>query len=89
MTDPRSCSGSTVLNSQRFSFLWEKFYLTKKVLNEALKGLHDYLGFNGRIFLSLVMPDELIDKLSTKDYLKLIGDLRPDATMIPDKLYLQ
>ncbi len=30
------------------------------------------------------MPDELIDKLSTKDYLKLIEDLRPDATMIPD-----
>lgn len=52
-------------------------------MNEALRGLHDYLGYNGRIFLSLVMPNELIDKLSTKDYLKLIEDLRPDATMIP------
>ena len=48
------------------------------------KGLHDYLGFNGRIFLSTVMPDELIDKLETKDYFKLIEDLRPDATMVPD-----
>jgi len=30
------------------------------------------------------MPDELIDKLETKDYFKLIEDLRPDATMVPD-----
>jgi hypothetical protein len=38
--------------------------LNKEILNEALRGLHDYFGFNGRIFLSSVMPDELIDKLS-------------------------
>jgi hypothetical protein len=30
------------------------------------------------------MPDELIDKLTKDDYLKLIKELRPDATMIPD-----
>ncbi len=30
------------------------------------------------------MPDELIDRLETKDYFKLIKELRPDATMIPD-----
>ncbi|MGQ9597371.1 MAG: hypothetical protein ACUVQY_08235 [Thermoproteota archaeon] len=30
------------------------------------------------------MPDELIDKLKTEDYLKLIENLKPDATMIPD-----
>ncbi|MBO3832533.1 MAG: hypothetical protein FGF51_04005, partial [Candidatus Brockarchaeota archaeon] len=48
------------------------------------KGLHDFLGFDGRIFLSMVMPDELIDKLRTEDYFRLIKDLRPDATMIPD-----
>lgn len=30
------------------------------------------------------MPDELIDRLETKDYFRLIGELRPDATMIPD-----
>ncbi|MBO3753802.1 MAG: hypothetical protein FGF53_02820 [Candidatus Brockarchaeota archaeon] len=49
-----------------------------------MKGLHDYLEFNGRIFLSLVMPDELLDKLRIEDYFKLINNLRPDATMIPD-----
>jgi len=31
-----------------------------------------------------MMPDELIDKLETEDYFRLIEDLRPDATMIPD-----
>ncbi|MBO3842509.1 MAG: hypothetical protein FGF48_08885, partial [Candidatus Brockarchaeota archaeon] len=49
-----------------------------------MKGLRDYLEFNGRIFLSLVMPDELLDKLRIEDYFKLINNLRPDATMIPD-----
>ena len=30
------------------------------------------------------MPDELTDRLETKDYFRLFEDLRPDATMIPD-----
>jgi len=30
------------------------------------------------------MQDELIDKLKKEDYFKLVADLRPDATMIPD-----
>ncbi|MBO3797633.1 MAG: hypothetical protein QXI42_09500 [Thermoproteota archaeon] len=30
------------------------------------------------------MPDELIDRLRLEDYFRLIRDLRPDATMIPD-----
>jgi len=50
----------------------------------ARKGLHDYLGFYGRIVLSTIMPDELIDELQPKDYLKSVRDLKPDATMIPD-----
>jgi hypothetical protein len=57
----------------------------KEILAKASsKGLHDYLGFDGRIFLSTVMPDELIDKLRTENYFQLIKDLKPDATMIPD-----
>lgn len=48
------------------------------------KGLHDFLGFKGKIALSTVMPDEFIDKLRLEDYFRLIRDLRPDATMIPD-----
>jgi hypothetical protein len=64
--------------------LWQ-ILLNDEILKKALsRGLHDYLGFNGRIYLSTVMPDELIDKLETKDYFKLIGDLKPDATMVPD-----
>jgi len=59
--------------------------VNKTLLEEASsKGLHDFLGFNGRIFLSLVMPDEFLDKLRFKDYFRLIENLRPDATMIPD-----
>jgi len=48
------------------------------------KGLHDHLGFDGRIVLSTIMPDELIDELQPKDYLGFVRDLRPDATMVPD-----
>ncbi|MBO3808606.1 MAG: hypothetical protein FGF50_03325 [Candidatus Brockarchaeota archaeon] len=64
--------------------LWQ-LLVDKTLLEEAsLKGLHDFLGFNGRIFLSLVMPDELLDKLRFKDYFRLVKNLGPDATMIPD-----
>jgi len=63
--------------------LWQ-ILVNKGVIEKASRGLHDYLGFNGRIFLSLVMPDELIDKLKIEDYFNLIKDLRPDATMTPD-----
>ncbi|MEM3747313.1 MAG: hypothetical protein QXN67_07565 [Thermoproteota archaeon] len=64
--------------------LWQML-ANEEILSEASsKGLHDFLGFNGKIFLSLVMPDELIDRLRIEDYFKLIEDLRPDATMIPD-----
>lgn len=64
--------------------LWQ-LLTNENVLSQASsKGLHDYLGFNGKILLSTVMPDELIDRLETKDYFKLIKELRPDATMVPD-----
>ncbi|MEM3712028.1 MAG: hypothetical protein QXR97_00590, partial [Thermoproteota archaeon] len=67
-----------------FVLLWQ-LLTDENILSQASsKGLHDYLGFDGKILLSTVMPDELIDKLKTKDYFKLINDLRPDATMIPD-----
>ncbi|MBO3832060.1 MAG: hypothetical protein FGF51_01540 [Candidatus Brockarchaeota archaeon] len=64
--------------------LWQ-LLTNEGVLNRASsKGLHDYLGFSGRIFLSLVMPDELLDRLRFKDYFRLVKNLGPDATMIPD-----
>jgi hypothetical protein len=64
--------------------LWQ-LLLNEDVLSKAsCMGLHDYLGFDGKILLSTVMPDELIDKLRMDDYSMLIKDLRPDATMVPD-----
>ncbi|MEM2886123.1 MAG: hypothetical protein QXF24_08560 [Thermoproteota archaeon] len=64
--------------------LWQMI-LNGDLLSEALsKGLHDFLNFNGKILLSTVMPDELIDKLTKDDYFKLIKELKPDAAMIPD-----
>jgi len=48
------------------------------------EGLHDHLGFDGKIVLSTIMPDELIDELQPKDYLRFVRDLKPDATMVPD-----
>ncbi len=64
--------------------LWQLLANEDILAQASSKGLHDYLGFDGKILLSTVMPDELIDRLETKDYFRLIGDLRPDATMIPD-----
>ncbi|MEM4609890.1 MAG: hypothetical protein QW190_03290 [Thermoproteota archaeon] len=64
--------------------LWQVLANEEILRKASSKGLHDFLGFNGRIFLSTIMPDELIDKLRTEDYFRLIKDLRPDATMVPD-----
>jgi len=67
-----------------FAPLWQ-LLADEKALSEARsKGLHDYLGYNGEILLSTVMPDEMIDRLKTEDYFDLIKDLRPDAAMVPD-----
>jgi len=84
ITDPRSWFWKHGIELPAIFVSLGEILLNKEILNEASRGLHDYLGFNGRIFLSLVMPDELIDKLTTQDYFRLIGDIRPDATMIPD-----
>ncbi len=64
--------------------LWEVLANEEILRKASSEGLHDFLGFNGRIFLSMVMPDELIDKLRLENYFRLINELRPDATMIPD-----
>ena len=48
------------------------------------QGLHDFLGFEGKILLSTVMEDELLDKLTLKDYAEIVAAARPDATMVPD-----
>lgn len=70
--------------SEIFVPLWQ-LLVNKEILDRASsKGLHDFLGFNNKIFLSTVMPDELIDRFETKDYFELIESLRLDATMVPD-----
>lgn len=64
--------------------LWQLLVNENVLSNATSKGLHDYLGFDGKILLSTVMQDEFIDKLKRQDYFQLITDLRPDATMVPD-----
>jgi hypothetical protein len=70
--------------SEVFMPLWQLLTNGNILVQASSKGLHDYLGFDGKILLSTVMPDELIDRLETKNYFRLINDLKPDATMIPD-----
>ncbi len=48
------------------------------------QGLHDFLGFGGKILLSTVMEDELLDKLTLEDYANVVTAARPDVTMTPD-----
>ena len=55
------------------------------IFNEVkVKGLHDYLGYDGHIMLSTIMPDEMIDDIEPEQYTKMIEDLRPDSYMIMD-----
>jgi hypothetical protein len=69
---------------------WIVVRLAELVKNKALmqslsaRGLHDFLGFDGKILLSTVMEDELLDELTPNDYIGIIKDIRPDATMTPD-----
>jgi len=81
----------------RKSWFWDDFpqpalfirlgeILTNKALLKDISkvGLHDYLRYDGKIALSTIMPDEVIDKLKPTDYVKLVGDLRPDVAMVSD-----
>jgi len=69
---------------------WIIVRLAELVKNKALmervssKGLHDFLGFDGKILLSTVMEDELLDRLTSSDYVRIINKAQPDATMTPD-----
>lgn len=79
------------------SWFWKKIELRTTIVNlgqilskQALlgevsrRGLHDYLGFDGHIILSGIMPDELLDKFDSGDYLRVVRELRPDAATVPD-----
>lgn len=64
--------------------LWQ-LLINREILSKAsVRGLHDFLEYNGKILLATVMPDEFIDKLENNDYSLLIKNLRPDFAMIPD-----
>jgi len=73
-----------------FSLPWIVVRLAELVKDKALmqsvssRGLHDFLGFDGKILLSTVMEDELLDALTPEDYVRMINNIRPDATMTPD-----
>lgn len=84
------------LNDKR-SWFWNDIHLpwivvrlSEFVKNKTLiqrvvsRGLHEFLGFDGKILLSTVMEDELLDALMPSDYIRTIGEIRPDATMTPD-----
>lgn len=48
------------------------------------KGIHGFLGFQGKILLSSIMPDELLDSLTKEKYIELISEIEPDAAMVLD-----
>lgn len=55
--------------------------LLKKV---KAKGIHDFLNFQGKVILSTIMPDEMLDRLSKEKYVELLDAIRLDAAMILD-----
>ncbi|MBO3803386.1 MAG: hypothetical protein JTT11_05870 [Candidatus Brockarchaeota archaeon] len=72
------------------SLPWIVVRLSELIKNKALRervssiGFHDFLGFDGKILLSTVMEDELLDNYASRDYIRIIKDTQPDATMTPD-----
>ena len=58
--------------------------LDKCNLDRVRLGIHRFLGYDGKIILSTVSPDEIIEKLDGKKYAKLINSIKPDAAMVLD-----
>ena len=66
------------------SFKFKKTF--RKVVSAG--GLHNFLGFSGRILLSLVMRDEIVAKYKPERYAIAINYLRPDSyTTIDGETY--
>lgn len=47
-------------------------------------GLHEYLGFDGEILLSLIMKDEMLSHLKPIQYAEAINSLLPDSSTTVD-----
>ncbi len=47
-------------------------------------GLHDYIGFDGKVILSSIMPDKTIFGLTPERYAELIKVCKPDFYFTPD-----
>ncbi len=48
------------------------------------RSIHEYLGFDGMIVASSIMPDEYLDTLSGDRYVQLLEAVEPDAAMTLD-----
>lgn len=57
-----------------------KTYDTNSTFRKIKKarGAHNFLGFRGKIILSLVMKDEIISKFNPEKYAEIIHTLKPD-----------
>jgi queuine/archaeosine tRNA-ribosyltransferase len=63
----------------------EDLLLNEDVLREIEStGIHDFLDFEGRIVLSTISPDEVLDKLDGKKYAELVSAINPDMAMTLD-----
>jgi hypothetical protein len=51
--------------------IWQLLVNENMLSKASSKGLHDFLRFDGKIVLSMVIPDELIDKLETEISVKV------------------
>lgn len=59
---------------------------TNKIFDQiqSAGGIHSYLGYEGVIILSSIMPDKTIYGFSADSYAEMIDILRPDCYLTPD-----
>ncbi|MEM3871628.1 MAG: hypothetical protein QXE05_03655 [Nitrososphaeria archaeon] len=57
----------------------------RKLRNNIMRiGIHNYLGFDGKVIISTIMPDEILNNLQVGNFIKIIKAIKPDAVMSLD-----
>ncbi|MEM1985210.1 MAG: hypothetical protein QXK55_02140 [Nitrososphaeria archaeon] len=57
----------------------------RKMRNNIIEnGINNYLGFDGKVIISTIMLDEILNNLQVGNFIKIIKAIKPDAVMSLD-----